>query len=121
MRREPKGFSRLMEAMQDEGFTVPTTKVVCPCCDGEGSYVNPSIDGNGLSRDDIDEMGGDEFLADYVSGMYDVTCAECDGRNVVDDIDRDRATPEAIEFWDEWLQDEADYRALCAAEIRAGC
>lgn len=55
---------------------------ICPRCQGEGKHVNPSIDGNGLSSEYFDEMG-DDFREDYFSGVYDVTCHECNGQRVV--------------------------------------
>lgn len=48
-------------------------------CQGEGKHVHPSIDRNGLTSEDIAEMGGDEFLSDYTGGMYDVSCEVCTG------------------------------------------
>lgn len=69
---------------------------VCPVCQGEGKYVNPSIDSNGLSAEDFDEQG-DEFREDYFAGLYDVTCKCCNGRRVV--------TQEELAAYEERLDD----------------
>ena len=55
--------------------------IVCPVCDGEGKTVNPNIDANGLTADDFNE--DPDFREDYMSGMYDITCAACHGKRVV--------------------------------------
>lgn len=70
----------------DGGMTVcriPSRKEVCWACDGEGSIVNPAIDGNGISTDS-EEWADPDFREAYMSGAYDVMCPECKGRNVID-------------------------------------
>jgi len=57
--------------------------VACPTCRGSGTHVNPAVDGNGLTAEDIDELGGDDFMEDYLGGVYDVICDECRGLRVV--------------------------------------
>jgi hypothetical protein len=120
MRRQQDSTAELIAHLRDEGFSVPLVRVVCPSCDGYGHYVNPAIDGNGLSPDDIDRLGGDDFLDDYFKGAYDIRCEQCHGQNVIDDLDRDRADADAIKAWDRWLQAAADHRAEVAAERRMG-
>jgi hypothetical protein len=44
--------------------------------------VNPSIDAHGIGAEEMDELG-DDFREDYLSGVYDVRCAECGGERVV--------------------------------------
>jgi len=80
---------------------------VCPRCDGEGGYVNPAIDGNGITSDEMHELG-EEFEFEYRSGTYDVLCELCGGRRVVDD--------EELLAWN----DMADTRAMEEAERGAG-
>jgi len=83
--------------------TLPAKKEVCPRCRGKGTHVNPSIDGNGITSDEMEELG-DEFLESYLSGVYDVKCHECNGLRVVDVIDRKRVSKKVL-------------RALVKAEI----
>lgn len=54
---------------------------VCPVCEGEGKYVNPAIDSQGLSQEDFDE--DPDFRESYFAGHYDVPCKCCDGKRVV--------------------------------------
>lgn len=54
--------------------------VICPSCDGEGSYVNPAVDSQGLSAEDLAD---DDFREDYLGGVYDQRCSECRGLRVV--------------------------------------
>ncbi len=56
----------------------------CPTCEGRGTHVNPSIDSNGISAEEMDEHG-EEFRRDYISGVYDVRCSQCRGLRVVPD------------------------------------
>jgi hypothetical protein len=55
---------------------------VCPTCRGNGAFVNPAIDENGITEEDLDQFDED-FLENYMSGMYDVKCSECEGYRVV--------------------------------------
>lgn len=70
--------------------SLPAHRVVCPTCDGQGAHVNPAVDGHGLSHDDFAE--DPDFAEAYFTGRYDVRCEECDGRNVIDEINWDALT-----------------------------
>ena len=65
---------------KDQLVSLPGKMEVCGRCSGTGSHTNPSIDGNGLSDDCLSDP---DFMEDYMGGSYDVTCEECDGRNVI--------------------------------------
>jgi hypothetical protein len=54
---------------------------LCPVCRGRGTTVNPNIDCNGLTAEDFAE--DPDFAESYFSGMYDQTCAACNGMRVV--------------------------------------
>lgn len=69
------------EGQEPAEIRIPIKWVVCPCCDGRGSYVNPGVDSHGLSADDFYE--DPEFAEDYWRGNYDVTCDTCRGQRVV--------------------------------------
>lgn len=60
---------------------IPAHNEVCDRCNGTGKHCNPSIDGNGLTAEDFAE--DPDFKEDYLSGMYDVPCYDCGGKNVV--------------------------------------
>ena len=63
-------------------ISMPYEYVVCPTCDGEGTHVNPSIDYNGITQDEMYDLG-EEFAEAYFNGCYDVPCNECNGIRVV--------------------------------------
>lgn len=97
---------------------MPTQNIVCPCCDGNGRYVNPAIDEHGIGADD-ECWQDDDFREGYMSGTYDVSCEECQGRNVVRGIDPS-ADPDILKAWEDWQNEEHAYRAECAAERAMG-
>lgn len=88
-------------------FSIPTIYEVCPTCHGEGRHTNPAIDGHGLTREDFDEQGP-EFFEDYMSGVYDVNCAECGGKRVVLVPDKENADPELLKEYEQ--QEEEKYQ-----------
>lgn len=98
---------------------IPTIKIICPTCNGNGKHVNPSIDGNGISASD--ECWQDEgFEEDYFQGRYDVTCHECNGRNVVDEIDAVACPAELLAQWMDYCNGIAEDRAIQSQEQRMG-
>ena len=74
-----------------ENYEFPAKYAVCDHCNGNGTHVNPNIDGNGITSDEMAELGPD-FREDYLSGVYDVICGECKGKRVVLEIDTERLT-----------------------------
>lgn len=52
----------------------------CDTCDGKGHHVNPSVDCDGLTYED---MYDDGFSEDYFDGVYDVDCYKCHGLRVI--------------------------------------
>ena len=120
-RRGYNPFEQWMEHYKDEnpGVRIPTQNVVCPSCDGEGKYVNPAIDGNGITQSEMDELG-DDFREDYMRGTYDIRCEECRGNNVVRALSED-APEEMKRSLDNWISDEIAYRQECEMERRLGC
>lgn len=69
------------EALPSVMVNLPTKNALCPCCDGDGKVVDPSIDAGGIDFD-----GDDDFADAYFSGAYDMTCPECKGEKVVPEI-----------------------------------
>ncbi len=106
-----------------EGFAtihIPGRFVTCGRCQGEGKHTNPAIDGNGITRDEMDEMGPD-FEEDYFRGVYDVTCEECHGQRVTLEPNLEALKPSEREAVLAMWEEESKYAAECAAERRAGC
>ncbi len=91
---------------------------VCPTCHGKGKHVNPSIDCNGLSSEDFYE--DPDFRDEYFGGMYDVTCFECHGKNVVPCLDRNNNDPSVIKMIDDKLEQDYQYARELAHERKYG-
>lgn len=106
---------------EDHGVKLPTKKEVCPRCDGEGTHVNPAVDG--FTANDLDERYGpdaDEFLEGYFRGDYDVRCEECRGENVVDVVNEEGLDPEILQDWEAYLASYYEDLAIQASERRMG-
>lgn len=89
---------------------LPTLFEVCSGCQGKGTHVNRSIDGNGLTRDDFEE--DPDFEEAYFRGDYDVQCEDCSGLRVEVVIDEPRCQKDptlkrALEIFYKRLQDRA--------------
>lgn len=121
-RTAPKLSKMAIEFQEWHGVKLPTNIVVCRTCGGKGSHVNPSIDAGGLTRQDFAE--DPDFYEDYMSGVYDVACYECKGRNVIDEVDEEllkARDPDLYKQWIDWVQSEHDAQAEYEAERRMGC
>jgi hypothetical protein len=95
-------------------IAIPARYEVCGRCHGTGKHVNPSIDGHGISGDD-ECWDDDDFRENYFGGLYDVTCQQCDGRNVVLIPDDESLTPEQaaqLEAWQEFTWRDAEERRM---------
>lgn len=102
----------LFRLTKDDGFIyLPFKYEVCGSCKGKGSYVNPSIDSHGITSEEWNEWSLED-IDNYFSGMYDVTCEECNGKRVVPEIDVDYLTEDEIslvKFINKVKQDDYDY------------
>jgi hypothetical protein len=78
---------RFLADGEEETVLFPAKMIVCHTCQGTGTTVNPAIDGNGITQSEMEELG-DEFREDYLSGVYDVQCRTCKGKNVIAVLDR---------------------------------
>jgi len=75
------GYSEEDEDGTEVHSPIPVDMIVCPTCDGRGTYVNPNIDRQGLSYEDFDTNPG--FRESYWNGEYDIRCEHCQGANVI--------------------------------------
>jgi hypothetical protein len=110
-------MTQVLDVYGDGEFEIPGKFEVCPRCEGKGSHVNPNIDGNGITSDEMAELGP-QFLEDYLSGVYDVRCQECDGKRVVLVPDKSRCSKEQLDLWQEHINNESEYRANQAYWMR---
>jgi len=79
-------FEELMKLVEDGCVTLPLSFEVCGTCNGFGSHVNPDIDSHGITAEEWDRDWSYEDRDNYFSGLYDVTCYECNGNKVVPEI-----------------------------------
>lgn len=96
---------------------VPAKREVCSRCNGEGVHDHPAFS-NGPSPEMFDDP---DFREDYMGGVHDVSCSECDGKRVTDVPDWDAMTERQRELAEQHWQDESNHAAEVAAERRAGC
>ena len=99
----------------DNEIPLPTKKIVCWECEGEGVRALHGLEVTDQCAEDPD------FAEDYFAGRYDTQCNKCRGERVVDAVDEDRLDPWQLNDWYDALEDESYYQAECAAERRAGC
>jgi hypothetical protein len=102
---------------------LPTIYEVCGRCRGEGKHTNPSIDGHGISEEEWERDWSYEEREDYMNGVYDVQCYECNGLRVVAAVDEELLKmndPKLYKAWREWQQEEWDYQQMVASERRYG-
>ena len=118
-----KGPMLLKDCENGEQLEVdlPFVWEICPCCDGHGTDRGASVerDGGGFTASEWAEED-DEFKEEYLSGFYDRPCRECNGSGKVKVADYSYMLPEDIEAYEQQLSDDADFRAMCAAERRMG-
>jgi hypothetical protein len=101
---------------------LPSRKIVCPCCGGEGHHFRSDLDENALIQG-ILEDGDDESLEMYRQGHFNQPCMDCKGLRVVDEIDWEyfhHKFPEHAKAISEWDREEAADRRYREMERRMG-
>ena len=103
-------------------IVLPTCWAVCDRCHGEGKHSNPSIDGNGITASEMDEMcyHDEDFAENYFSGLYDVTCHECEGKRVTKVVNLGAMSPEHVEAYEQQQQERRREELDSYYERRAG-
>jgi hypothetical protein len=109
------GMKLVYEYGDDGEVSYPAKFIVCECCAGTGSCVNPSIDSHGLAQEDFDE--DPDFREDYFNGAHDINCPHCEGKRVV----LFPATEDGEKAYSRSQRDDYSYHAEIAAERRMGC
>lgn len=107
----------------DDGSEIelPTKWEICSWCEGHGTDRGASVecDGGGFTACEWAEQDED-FREGYLRGDYDRPCEGCCGGGKVMVADRSQMPPDQVEQYDQQLRDDADYRAMSAAERRMG-
>jgi len=106
------------ELHETEYLTLNAKYEVCPRCEGKGTHSNPSIDGNGITSSEMDEMGED-FRDDYFSGTYDVRCYQCKGERVILVPDPAYNSPLDMKAYEEYQYEKDDAWREQYNEMRA--
>lgn len=89
---------------------LPTQRIVCPDCNGDGHHFRRDLDETSLVRSMQDD-GDYDALESYYSGEYDVVCVECNGANVVDVIDWDYFKEKFPKYYNDVISYENHARA----------
>lgn len=97
---------------------VISKRIVCDRCNGDGTHTNPNIDGNGLPDECVNDQ---DFMADYMRGVYDVSCEECKGNKIIDVIDLDYLDPRDTRAYWSYKDEERQAEIEVAYERRMGC
>ena len=101
---------------------LPTCWEVCDRCHGEGKHSNPSIDGNGITASEMAEMcyEDEDFADNYFSGVYDVTCHQCDGKRVMKVVNLGAMSKEDIAEYHSQQEQRRESELESYYERRAG-
>ena len=91
---------------EEEMLKLPAMRELCDLCDGKGKVVNPSIDAGGLSQEDF--YDDPDFEEDYFSGVHDISCPQCLGKNVVPVVNYDVLSAEQKKEFDEYQREQAE-------------
>lgn len=86
----------------DVRYEQPFEWKICPICDGKGTHVDPNIDRNGITQEEMDN--DPQFFEDYRNGVYDIPCNECKGKRVTPKLLTECPELEA------WRQGEYDFQ-----------
>lgn len=115
----PELYCRNDWHIYERELELPARWAICDRCGGDGTHVNPSIDGHGITADEWNGPDWDDESRDtYLSGGYDVPCeARCaGGRVLVPDEEACASEPLATHL--RLYREQQDRAARDAAEDR---
>jgi len=109
----------------DEGeleIELPTKKIVCPKCKGEGTHIHDAFIEDSFTQYDADRDGldFDEEVSYMQSGRYDVPCTHCNGTRVVDAVDMTKLSDDEKSAWKDQVEDMRECEAIMKAERAMG-
>lgn len=101
-----------------ETLVLPAKWQICSRCNGNGTHVNPSIDGHGITSEEWENDWDPEEREGYFRGDYDIRCDAgcCDGK--VLEIDYERLNDELKKKVDEYYDGQAEIARERAYDAR---
>lgn len=92
---------------------LPSRKVVCDDCEGEGFVLCPGMRGHAYSASEFAESFDEDEAAEYFrrGGRYDVKCPKCHGANVVDAVNLAVCNAAQRAHYERFLAQEREYAA----------
>ncbi len=104
----------------DEGgyykLRCPAEREICSRCDGNGTHVNPAVDGDGISPEEFHE--DPDFAEAYMRGDYDVQCEECKGERIVSVPDVEKLPENLQEDYWRYKNEDAQFEAEESRRLR---
>ena len=111
---------------------LPSKMIVCERCEGHGTHLTPSIGEHAYSQEEFYDSFDDEGREEYFrrGGIYDVTCFDCKGKNVVQVVDSElcEKNEKLKPIYEQWCEQEedraqsdAEYESVCRMERLMGC
>jgi hypothetical protein len=80
----PEDYCKNDWHIAEREISLPACWAICERCKGEGTHVNPNIDGHGITAEEWQNDYDDESREMYMNGGYDVSCeAGCTGGKVL--------------------------------------
>lgn len=106
----------------DDFVDVPAKWVICGVCHGDGAHSGHL---GAITADEWHDNWSPDEQDDYMAGVYDKTCDNCEGEGKVKVIDHDARLTDrqraAIQKQREWDAIDAEIDAMHRAEIAFGC
>lgn len=97
---------------------LPTNRVVCPSCNGDGMVSRTDIDSS-LIFDSCEADGDHEGMERVRNGEYMKRCDTCNGRNVIDEFDMEffeEFYPKEFKIYEDWIISEIEDRRYAENE-----
>ena len=114
----------LYDEQTEEQITLylPSTRQVCPTCNGYGHHFRRDLDENALVRE-MNQEGDQEGFDMYRAGYFDESCTQCKGQKVIDEIDWEyfqNEFPKEAKAVSDWEREEREYSRYAEQERRMG-
>lgn len=112
-----------VEGIEERELELPAKWEICSRCDGNGTHVNPNVDGHGITSEEWANEWAEEEKEAYLEGRYDVRCNDCSGsgkRLILDEDAAKQKDPAILQLYFQQLREEAEYQQMCEMERKMG-